>query len=303
MSDTATAGSVTDTSVPEGDKADTSAGNPEGANATRLTNGSGTEGGEWWAGLQDEGNRTLIETKGWKDKPVDDVLNAYRGLETKLGQALVPPGENAGEDEWSAFYSKLGRPEKADGYQFKLPETVPADTPYDAKSAEAFKSWAHKAGLTPSQAQVLHDEYLGHIAGQYQEATTKVAGDVEKAHDAIVKQWGVPESDTYKRNLELADRAARKLQLTDALKRRGVIGQDNTIMDADFAFALSKIGTELYAEDMLHGGPTAARNPFSDKHFDLTEAGKLVRSDPEMAKAFIRAAGKESMYPMLFPKG
>jgi len=268
-----------------------SAGNPEEANATVLTNGSGGGGSDWWSGLQDEGNQSLVETKGWKDKPLDEVLKAYRGLESQQGRALVPPGEGASQDEWNAFYEKLGRPGKPEGYQFKVPESVPQEMPYDAASAEKFKAWAHKAGLTPSQAQVIHDEFLADTAARMSAAQQEAGKAVEDAHRAIVKEWGDPETDTYKRNVELADRAARKLGLVDALKRRGAIGSDGSVMDADFAFALSKIGAELYAEDKLHGGPTAMRNPFSEKHFNLTEQGKLVREDPELAKSFIRSAG------------
>jgi len=286
MTDIATDGSV----AAEGVQPQASAGTPDGADATRLTNGSGTEGSnDWLAGLQDEGTRTKIEAKGYKTP--DDLAKAYFNLESKLGQALVPPGEGAGQDEWNAFYEKLGRPEKPEGYQFKMPEGVPEDMPYDAESAEKFKAWAHEAGLTPSQAQVIHDKFLADTAARMGSAQQDIMKTVEDAHRAIVKEWGDPESETYQRNVELADRAARKLGLVDALKRRGVIGADGSVMDADFAFALSKIGGELYAEDKLHGGPTAMRNPFSEKHFNLTEQGKLVREDPEMAKAFIRSAG------------
>src|SRR5690606_30145235 len=267
-----------------------SAGSHERAAVTRLTNGCGTEGSnDWLAGLQDEGTRKHVEAKGYKTP--EDLAKAYVNLESKLGQALVPPGETAGQDEWNAFYEKLGRPEKPEGYQFKVPEAVPAEMPYDAESAEKFKAWAHKAGLTPSQAQVIHDEFLSDMAGRMSSAQEQHVQAIEAAHRSIVKEWGDPESDTYQRNLELADRAARKLGLVDALKRRGVIGQDGSVMDADFAFALSRIGADLYAEDKLHGGPAAQRNPFSEKHFNLTEQGKLIRSDPELARAFIRSAG------------
>lgn len=296
MTNTATEGSVAQEQA-----AQESAGNPNEATATRMTNGSGSVGGDWWSGLQDEGNQSLVETKGWKEKPLDEVLKSYKALESRIGQALVPPGEGAGQDEWNAFYEKLGRPEKPEGYQFKVPESVPAEMPYDAESAEKFKAWSHKAGLTPSQAQILHDEYLADTAGRMGAMQQQMGEAIETAHRTIEKEWGEAGSEMYQRNLELADRAARKLGLVDALKRRGAIAPDGSVVDADFAFALSKIGGELYAEDKLHGGPTAQRNPFSDKHFNLTEQGKLVRGDPEMAKAFIRSAGLD--VKTYFPNG
>ncbi len=64
---------------------------------------------------------------------------------------VVIPGEKATEEEIAAFHTKLGRPESADKYEFKLPEGVTLDE----SMAKSVKEVAFKAGLNPKQLQSL----------------------------------------------------------------------------------------------------------------------------------------------------
>jgi hypothetical protein len=203
---------------------------------------------------------------------LDDDLTSYRELEGRLGQALIPPAADASADEWSAFYGRIGRPEKPEGYAFNLPDGLPEQLPYDDAFAMRFKTWAHEAGLSARQAQALHDQYLRDFAGQHAAAAEAEVQAVGDAHDAIVKAWGDPASEAYKRK----------------------------VRSPAVAFAFAKVGEALYAEDALHGGPGSLRNPFSGGQENLTEQGRLIRSDPETARALIRAAGKN---PRLYGLG
>lgn len=266
------------------------------APATTVVADEGSNGNDktWAAGLQAEENRALVEAKQWGT--IDDALKSYRELQTHASKGLHLPGENATADDWNAFYSKLGRPEKADGYQLKLnTEAVPQDFPYDEKSAIEFRNWAHKAGLTPTQAQMLHDEFVGHQAGAFttaKEAAAKREGDT---HRDLVSDWGDPDTSSYKQNVELMSRAVSQLGLKDALVELGALGADGAVRNATLAKALSRVGKELYAEDsMATNANGVLSNPFSDgSNFNLTKQGELIRSDPRKAAALIRAAGKK----------
>ncbi|KFB11034.1 hypothetical protein [Nitratireductor basaltis] len=251
------------------------------------------------AGPLNEDNRALIEAKKWasEDGAIDlnKIAEGYRNLETHASKSLRVPGEDATPEDWNAFYSKLGRPEKPEGYELKLnSETVPEDFPYDEASAVEFRNWAHEAGLTPHQAQKLHDKFVEYQAGQFgsvkEQAVQKEAG----AHREIIQQWGDPESQGYKQNLEFATRAISQLGLKDALVESGVLSQDGALRNAKFASAMAKVGKELYSEDVFANAATGMlSNPFSDgSNFNLTKQGHLLRSDPGKAKALIRAAGK-----------
>jgi hypothetical protein len=283
MSDTQDAGSA-------------DAGNPAEGNVAPANNGSGgATGNDGWTGLlADEGNRKTVEAKGWATKGLDDVVTSYRELESKLGKAIVPPGDDAKPEDLNAFYAKLGRPEKAEAYEFKLPEGLPENFPYDGKAAEKYKVWAHDAGLPPKQAQALHDMYVKDTAAQLQAHQEAYAKSVEAAHNELVKEWGDPKSGTYERNQELANRAIRQLggtELLGELKAVGAFGPNGEVKSPKLAKALAKVGESLYAEDTMFGGPTAGANPFSSKTENLTLQGQIIRDDPDRAKVLIRQAG------------
>lgn len=258
-------------------------------NANNGSDGGGQQT-DWSAGL-DEGNRNLVQTKGWKTPA--DAVNSYRALETQLGQTLTVPGENATAEDWSKFYGKLGRPEKPDGYAINIDRAkLPADMPYDETFAVEFRNWAHETGLSPKQVQTLHDKWVGKFAEGFQSSQVQQVQRQETAHREITAKWGAPESDGYKQNLELMGRAAKQLGLFDALKQGGLLTGDGGVTNSALAFALARVGKELFGEDSFatnDGG--VLRNPWSKETTNLTEQGQLIRNDPNKARALMRAAG------------
>lgn len=80
-----------------------------------------------------------------KFKDVEGLAKGYMSLEKELGgRVKLPDFENGNEDDLNKFWSKLGRPEKSDGYAIEGLENV-----------EDFKNAAHKAGLSVKQAQAV----------------------------------------------------------------------------------------------------------------------------------------------------
>jgi hypothetical protein len=269
-------------------------GTPTTATASTVVADQGSNGNveTWAAGLQVEENRALVEAKQWGS--VDDALRSYRELQTHASKALQLPGENATAEDWNKFYAKLGRPEKPDGYELKLnTEAIPQDFPYDEQSAIEFRNWAHEAGLTPQQAQMLHDKFVGYQAGAFQNAREQAAKREGDTHRELVAEWGDPDTASYKQNVELMSRAVNQLGLKSALAELGALGPDGAVRNATLAKALSKVGKELYAEDSIATNANGVlNNPFSDENFNLSKQGALLRSDPRKAKALIAAAGK-----------
>lgn len=249
-----------------------------------------------WRAALDEDTRKTADAKNWSNpaaavKSYNDLFREFTDVKQK---SLTLPTDDAQPDDWNAFYAKLGRPEKPEGYEFKLPEGLPENFPYDGKNAVEFKNWAHAAGLTPRQAQAVHDQFVKHTAttvAAMAEANSKAA---QTAHESLVKVWGDPESTTYKRNQELANRAIRQQggeELVSELKAINALGPNGEVKTPRLAMALAKIGESLYAEDTLFGGPSQGPNPFLEKSENLTEQGKIIRNDPDHARALIRAAG------------
>lgn len=258
---------------------------------------------DWSAGLQDEGNRKLIEAKGWSGKPLDTVFKSYSELEAKIGKAVVPPGPDSTPEQREAFAKAVGRPIAPDGYTFKMPENLPSDLPYDETSAAKFKNWAHEAMLAPWQSQIIHDKFVGDFAGQRAATAEQLQKDAATAHAAIVKEWGAEDGEGYKRNLELARRALRKEGLTESLKRRGILTEKGEITDPAIAFHFAKVGQTMYSEDNLHGGPESLENPWKEGKENLTEQAAILRRDPTLAETLIRAAGKDPAKELWRPSG
>jgi hypothetical protein len=264
-----------------------SAGNPPDA-TTGADNGSAAAAGDWLAGLSGD-NRKLAETKGWKSP--DDVFGSYTNLEKAAGGMLKVPADDASPADWDKFYSRTGRPEKADGYALKKPEGLPAELPYDENLANGFKTWAHKAGLNGKQAQSLHDAFAGFqadIATQHMATVTKA---VETTAEALVKDWGPQDSATFKTKHEMANRALKKLGLVESFKKSGIILPDGALTDPALAKAFAAIGEQMFTEDTIDGqGETGGDNPFKEPK-NITAINQLVQSDPDKARALAKAAG------------
>lgn len=261
-----------------------------------VANGSAAASPSDWTAALDEETRATATAKGWKSPadPAKAYLHSQREYADLQKKAIVLPGDDAKPEDWDAFHTKLGRPEKPEGYEFKLPEGLPENLPYDGAAADKFKNWGHKAGLTPKQAAIVHDEYMRDYAntlGAMQEANAKA---VEASHEAIVKAWGDPSTDTYKRNQELANRTIRNqggTELLNELKSIGAMDANGNVKTPRLAVALAKVGEALYAEDTLFGGPAQGVNPFSPKSEDLTKQGEIIRDDPARARVLIQQAG------------
>lgn len=293
MSDQAEAGSVVAVVQPAGNLAAPAAGADNGSAASTPKS--------WFEGLS-EGNLKIAEAKGWT-KPeggIDKVLTSYAELERQQGESLRVPAPDAPKEEWAKFHAKLPeamRPvESADKIEFKRPEGLPADLPYNDDFANAIKPTMADAKLSPTQAQAVHDGAVKYLTDQAKAHQTAVAASVETTHDALVKDWGPVTSDGFKEKLEVANRAMKGLGLVDSFKAKGILLADGSLTDPQIAKAYHAIGEAMFKEDTLGGGVAqTADNPFkrdAKGERNLTAISALVKSDPEKAKRFAREAGE-----------
>jgi hypothetical protein len=130
---------------------------------------------------------------------------------------------------------------------------------------------------------------------------------VTKAHDALTKAFGNPETPGFKRSVEMGRRAIKNLSpgLHQALRDRGVLVQHNgqeAVADAEIFSALVKLGSAHYAEDSVFGDQSTSENPFDPKKPNLTKQAEVLKKNPELAKTLIRAAGAESEWNWWFAK-
>lgn len=141
---------------------------------------------------------TDTQTASWLDSLPDDLkgsdaLSRFKDvpalaksfLETKalVGANTVKlPERTASDEDWQAFYTKAGRPEKADGYQLPT-EGLPDGFQMTDDGKAAFTRLAHDSGLTERQAATLYRKY----AEFTHETQTKAQSDAKTKADAFVE--------------------------------------------------------------------------------------------------------------------
>lgn len=111
-----------------------------------------------------DGPPEYIPAKYWdaekKSPRLEDLGRGYQNLEKLLGREKVPmPVGDDDNEGWDRVYKAIGRPDKADEYEFERP-TLPSDLPYDEESEKNFRMWAHVNGLNKKQAKNLYDGYV-----------------------------------------------------------------------------------------------------------------------------------------------
>lgn len=189
-----------------------------------------------------------------KFQNMGDLAKSYASLEKKLGSSINIPGENATEEEITAFYSKLGKPESAEGYSIK------------EESAAPFKALAFKANLTDSQAKAVF-EGLTAIGKEQARLTAenmqKIADESDKALKA---EWG----KDFGANLELAKRGIAAYggnALGQKLKASGLI------YDADVVKMFALLGKQSSESSIVTRGTGGSAQQYKTNaeggHFDF----------------------------------
>jgi hypothetical protein len=253
-----------------------------GANA----NAGGTD---FLAGLTPE-NKEFYEKTGWKD------LNAAFASHRELQKTFSARGNNNQQQPNGG----ADVPPNPIGYEFKLPDNLPKDFAYNKDFATNFQAVAHNAQLTRQQAASLHDWFvntsLEGFTSQKAESTQGLNKAVQTAHNQLVEAWGEKDTPAFSRNLEMSKRAIKNLDpgLKDALVELGAVrrvGGEDVVTNAAVMKALAKAGSALFSEDELYGSQVKAENPFDPKKPNYTKQGELIKTDPEMARTLIHAAG------------
>lgn len=220
-----------------------------------------------------------------KYKSPDDFFKGVDNMAKLIGQkqivqGIVPPGENATEEDYNNFFNQIGRPESPDKYA--LPE-VELPEGFDlAGEKKVFSNLAHKAGLNQKQSEILFKEYAETIKQEF----IKSEQESLKSFESAVKE-AFPE-DTAK-GYELAKKAANTLGVGSKLDEVGLSKQPLVLQ------LLAKIG-ELTKEDSFVKPGSA-----SSKETELEEARRLQKS-PEYWKDPAVQRRVEEIYKRAFPE-
>ncbi len=193
--------------------------------------------------------------KGLADvKDVNGLAQQFLDGQQMIGNSIRVPGEDAGEDAWKAFHSKLstkvpgliptpdkdneeqmgalyktlGRPEDATGYEH--PEGV------DATKFAEFAQLAHGLGLSGTQ----YNKMVGQLA-EFTKVQEEAASDKFVLGIRELKQeWGI----VYEDNVQLVDAVMKGTEAPAYLKELAANGK----MPAEALKWLHNIGKQLGTE-------------------------------------------------------
>lgn len=231
----------------------------------------------WYSGLAPD-LRGYVETKGFPAdaKGLEALANSYRNLETHFGvpaeRLLKLPKDESDKENWDKIYNRLGRPEKADGYELPIP--TGADDAYSKFISAAM----HELGITKKQAQALATKQNEFAAAEANKASDAYQATIEQQDGELHSRWG----EAYDKNVHIARGAFSslgiKLEAVDALEK--AIGFSGVM---EFFYNIgSKIGEDKYVSANGASG-------FADKLSPDAAQSRLnaIRNDPALAQKYI----------------
>lgn len=220
------------------------------------------DAGAWHASL-DADTKTWVGGMGL-DKldagaALAKVLPMYRGAEQKLGlpadQVLRLPGANAKPEDWAPVWTRLGRPEKPEGYEIKAPE---GDSGEFLKQAT---TWFHEIGVPKGMAQALAGKWNEYVGAQTAAAEGRWNQRFDTEMAELAKEWGAD----FNKNKDLAGRVERAL----GLSHEQLGGIERALGPKAYQQFLARWGTKL-GEQSFQGGE-------GQKQFALSAAAAQSR--------------------------
>ncbi|MEO2141049.1 MAG: hypothetical protein ABGX63_02590 [bacterium] len=198
----------------------------------------------WIDGITDADTRSWAESKGLEKGSFENVLGSYRNLEKlmgadKAGNTFLLPGDDATPEQMGEHYTRLGRPEKAEGYGLAAPEGESPD----------FSNWAsgvfHEAGLSAKQAAFIAEKWDTYVGDTN---TARTTADTTAQTDSLAElktHWGA----AFDQNMAQMDKTAENLGMNE----QQLVGLRNSMGGAAAAKFIHGLGAQL-GEDTMDVG-------------------------------------------------
>jgi len=161
---------------------------------------------QWTEGFSDS-QMAIVQNKGWSSP--SDMANGYEHASKFIGGdpsqlVKMPSADDA--DGYNELYSKLGRPEKADGYSFKMADEMGGDN---------FTGWmkdtAYKIGLSDKQAGELAESLNQFNSESMQNMQSQSQANTTTQINELKTEWGA----AHDKNTLQAKVAAQSLGISE----------------------------------------------------------------------------------------
>lgn len=230
----------------------------------------------------------------------NEALSAFVDVQKLIGpEKIIMPGKDADDKEWNErVFSRLGRPEKPEGYVLPTDLQIPKDLPMSEKLTQAFREQAHKLGILPKQFQGLYKWFMNEQISQYNDLVTARKGAAEESRKALRTEWG----SAFDQNLALGEKVLQTYGDENTIK---FVTENGLNTDANFVKFLHKIGKVL-SEDQLSGKPPSltmtpeeARSELSKMNADKNHP-YWIADHPEHQEAMKK---RDMLYRLAYPNG
>ena len=203
---------------------------------------------------KDDGNATWMEKLGidaelrkeaaFADLPdVNALAKGYINAQRMVGKdKFVVPNQDAPDAEWRETFKKLGLPEGVSDYKFDL-----TDVEVSKEDNEAYKNFAHAAGILPKQADAFMRAVEAHEQAKDENYMAEKRTAMDESIKGLQKEWG----QAFQPRLARAQRLVREVGGEDAVKYLDATGLGD---DTGLARILDKAAAIIYAEDNLPPG-------------------------------------------------
>jgi hypothetical protein len=119
---------------------------------------------------------------------IDALAKSYINATKMIGQdKIVIPTKNSTQETWDEAYTKLGRPESADKYNFDVKSDV---VNMDESAIKSFAEQSHKLGLNNKQAAGILDFYKNNMEGTAQQAKIDTETAQSQSEQELRQEWG-----------------------------------------------------------------------------------------------------------------
>lgn len=263
---------MTETAVENNQVEQQTTSSPEGAGVAAEA----TPANQNWYGDVGTDMEAFIQNKGW-DEP-QKAVNAYQNLEKMLGNRnnLLSVPEEGDTDAWGELYTKLGRPEAADKYEFQAPEGMEIDNDLE----NWFKENAFEAGLSGQQAQNLYNSWNEMQVKMYEQSQADINAQANIEMDQLKREWG----QAFDEKNDIASKTGAKFgvneQEVDALKE--VLGAGRTLkLFADIGEGLGEHGYVDGGGNNFTMTPAQAKDQIFNLKNDIQFMEKYLNGDKE----------------------
>ena len=198
----------------------------------------------------------------------DELYKSHLNLVAKIGEkGAIKPGADATPEQWNEFYTQLGRPAEASGYELSdMSEEVSGFFGFDENTTGKFKDALFEMGASPEQAQAFWEKAGGILSGSVESINAGSQATQEATMTSLQEKWGTETTA----NVAKAQSALEQLGLSD------MAAKYNLANDAGFVERLATISNILKPDNgsgaALHTGspvqvkPSTLNDAISARH-------------------------------------